>query len=70
MCETERNDLEDIKLHDENYEVSTKSETIGELNNVSTCPDCEYVKVVFDAKNTYVKVMFDPKNTVVGPLGY
>ena len=53
MCETEGNDLEDIKLHDKNYEVSTKSETIGELNNVSTCPDCEYVKVVFDPKNTY-----------------
>ena len=42
MCEAERDVFEDIKLHDENNEVSTKSEALGELNNVSTCPICEY----------------------------
>ena len=46
--------FEDIKLHDENNEVSTKLKTIGEINNVSTCPVCEYVKVMFDPKNTFL----------------
>ena len=45
--------FEDIKLHDENNEVSTKSETIGDINNASTCLVCEYVKVMFDPKNTF-----------------
>ena len=57
MCETERNDLEDIKLHDENNEVSTKSETIGDINNASTCLVCEYVKVMFDPKNMFFWTM-------------
>ena len=38
--------FEDIKLHDENNEVSTKSETSDELSNVSTDPVCEYAKIV------------------------
>ena len=59
-CEAERADFEAIKLHDENIEVSTKLETIGEINNVSTCSVCEYVKVMFDPKNTYLKV-FGPR---------
>ena len=45
--------FEDIKLHDENNEVSTKSETIGYINNGPICLVCEYVKVIFDPKNMF-----------------
>ena len=48
LWEAERVDFEDIKIHDENNEASTKSETVGEINNMSTCPVCEYVQVAFD----------------------
>ena len=42
MCEAGRDVFEDKKVHDENNEVSGKSEAVGELNNVSTCPGCGY----------------------------
>ena len=57
MCETERNDFGDIKLHDENNEVSTKSEMVWEILIVFTRLVCEYINVVFKSF----------KNTLVGP---
>ena len=42
MCEAGRGVFEDIEVHDENIDLRGKSEAVGELNNVSTCPICEY----------------------------
>ena len=48
LLEAERLDFEDIIIHDENNEASSKSETFGEINNVSTCTVYEFVQVAFD----------------------
>ena len=42
LWEAERVDFEDIKIHDEDNKASTKSETVCDMHNVSTCPVCEY----------------------------
>ena len=42
MCEAGRGVFEDIEVHDENIQLSGKSEAVGELNDVSSCPGCGY----------------------------
>ena len=54
MCEAGRGVFEDKKVHDENNEVSGKSEALRELNNMSTCPGCGYFMVVFDPFKKHV----------------
>ena len=54
MCEAERDDSEDIRIHDENIDVGTSPETLSDINNVCTCHICEYVKVVFNPFKRHV----------------
>ena len=41
MCEAERDDSEDIRIHDENIDVGTSPETLSDIKNVCTCNICE-----------------------------
>ena len=54
MWQAERDDSDDRRIHDENIDVGTSPETLGDINNACTCHICEYVKVVFNPFKRHV----------------
>ena len=54
MCEAERDDSDDRRIHDENIDVGTSPETLGDINNVCTCSFCGDVKFVLNPFTTHV----------------